>query len=1355
MEDKPNLPFTVATLQEIERLGSVIPLSIPRSSNKTFRWREYIFPKYSTISWNLCSLHRDPKYWENPESFNPNRFIDSNGKSFRPSCLMPFGSGRRACPGEALGKMEIFLYFTILLKNFHFECEKDKPIPPLTSIPGAARSPTEYKICCYSRMKADQEFSFLYCVSIHSLPHVSDEVSIISPFAIVATFFIPLNFTQTLLALFCVVMVFIYNTKKSAEECKLPPGPNKYISMLHIPIDLIWPKETIDELVKIHSDYGPIVAIDVFGSPLIFVNDIDMIKELSTHPDLQLRPSTGILMEMNQGLGIIGAEGELLKHQRRFLINALKNYGMGKLRLEEKITNELSNVINFLNATNGKPVSVFSVLEKSTSNVIFNLAFNKQFEYDDIDFMKRIKALGEVFKAFATSGILALVPFLKPFLKYILKQFYLNVNILKEQSQEFIDAHEKTLDPDNPRDLLDLYLLEMKKSEVDDDKVQYHNTFYFEQLKFLIIDLFAGGTETSNHTLRWALLYMIHNPDIQKKVQKELDDVIGNERLPSMEDKPNLPFTVATLQEIERLGSVIPISLPRSCNKTVRWRDYIFPIRSSISWTLCSLHRNPKLWKNPESFNPNRFIDSNGKSFRPSYLMPFGSGRRACPGEALAKMEIFLYFTILVKNFHFECEKDKPIPPLTSTITKMPSPLDNLCEGLPLDPLPEKKVRDETVAHAPIRTTHLTPEEEKIALRNALRYFPSEHHAELAPDFAEELKKYGHIYMYRFEPDFEIKAYPIDQYQTKSKKAAAIMHMIMNNLDPAVAQFPQELVTYGGNGQVFSNWAQFRLVMKYLSIMTEEQTLIMYSGHPLGLFPSSPDGPRLVITNGMVIPNYSSRKDYDRYFALGVSMQVWPNDCWKLLLHWTTGNSSWNNGPYTNSPILYQGLTILNAGRKYLGSNNLAGKVFLTSGLGGMSGAQGKAAIISGCIGVIAEVSEEALNKRYKQGWVSDKTSRKPSNKKLQQVLGTMATLWTCGRERLMEEYDKNGVLLVDLGSDQTSCHNPFNGGYYPVQLSFEESNRLMKEDPVKFKNLVEESLRRQVKAINYLADQGMFFWDYGNAFLLEARRAGADVSKPGDPTGISFRYPSYVQDIMGDIFSLGFGPFRWVCTSCNPADLETTDEIAKNVLMGIIKKGVSENTKSQYYDNIKWINDAAKHKMVVGSQARILYSDRRGRILIALAFNQAIRDGIVKGPIVISRDHHDVSGTDSPFRETANIYDGSAFTADMAIQNCIGDSFRGATWVAIHNGGGVGWQVGEVINGGFGLVLDGSEDASLKAKKMLEWDVNNGVARRCWSGNLLAKETIQQSMEENPNLLVTLPNKVIDENVLSEALSQ
>uniref|UniRef100_A0A8C7FFP4 Urocanate hydratase n=1 Tax=Oncorhynchus kisutch TaxID=8019 RepID=A0A8C7FFP4_ONCKI len=555
--------------------------------------------------------------------------------------------------------------------------------------------------------------------------------------------------------------------------------------------------------------------------------------------------------------------------------------------------------------------------------------------------------------------------------------------------------------------------------------------------------------------------------------------------------------------------------------------------------------------------------------------------------------------------------------------------------------MPSNRGRDPSVPHAPARTPNLTPEEERLALRNALRYFPPSHHNILAAEFAQELRQYGHIYMYRFCPLIHMRAYPIDQYPCRTRQAASIMLMIMNNLDHAVAQFPQELVTYGGNGQVFSNWAQFRLVMYYLSEMTEEQTLVMYSGHPAGLFPSLPSSPRAIITNGMVIPNYSSREQYEKMFALGVSMY---------------GQMTAGSYCYIGPQGIVHGtmLTVLNAGRRYLGSDDLRGRVLVTSGLGGMSGAQAKAAVIAGCVGVIAEVDEVPLRKRHEQGWLMEVTSD------IEHCI-----------QRIREAKRSKAPLSL---------------GYHG--------------------NVVDLCLCRQVAAINKLSEAGMFFWDYGNAFLLEAQRAGAEVEKEGGGA-TEFRYPSYVQHIMGDIFSLGFGPFRWVCTSGDPRDLTLTDDIAATVLEEI-SANVTERVRQQYNDNIRWIREAGKHRMVVGSQARILYSDQKGRVCIALAINQAIADRRVSAPVVISRDHHDVSGTDSPFRETSNVYDGSAFCADMAVQNFVGDAFRGATWVSLHNGGGVGW--GEVMNGGFGLLLDGTEEAAKRASLMLNWDVSNGV---------------------------------------------
>jgi len=680
-----------------------------------------------------------------------------------------------------------------------------------------------------------------------------------------------------------------------------------------------------------------------------------------------------------------------------------------------------------------------------------------------------------------------------------------------------------------------------------------------------------------------------------------------------------------------------------------------------------------------------------------------------------------------------------------STLRLSPLRVEDLLQGLQTSPLPPPRARDPEVAHAPVRTHTLTTEEQRLAVKNALRYFPPSCHAELAPEFAQELAEYGHIYMYRFMPTQPLHAVPADKIPTKCRQAAAIIHMILNNLDPAVAQFPQELVTYGGNGQVLSNWGQFRLVLHYLATMSEDQTLVLYSGHPLGLFPSSPSAPRAIITNGMVIPNYSSREQYDRMFALGVSMY---------------GQMTAGSYCYIGPQGIVHGttLTVLNAGRNQLGTSDLAGKVFVTAGLGGMSGAQAKAAVICGCVGVIAEVSREALEKRHRQGWVLEvvdnlgdlmaavKSARKEKRATSIGFHGNIVDVW----EEFVREYKRTGQLLVELGSDQTSCHNPFGGGYTPVQLNYEQASEMLAKDPSAFHDTVQESLRRHVAAINTLADAGMYFFDYGNAFLLEARRAGADVSKKGQAEGSPlFRYPSYVQDIMGDIFSLGFGPFRWVCTSGRPEDLATTDRLAKEVLEQQVREGVPKEIEQQIKDNIKWISEAGKHEMVVGSQARILYSDQRGRIALALRFNAAIAAGAIEGTIVISRDHHDVSGTDSPFRETSNIYDGSAFTADMAVQNCIGDAFRGATWVSLHNGGGVGW--GEVMNGGFGLVLDGSESAAGRARSMLGWDVSNGVARRAWSGNSNAQATIKRAMDDQPLLRVTKAHTVEDDRLLEK----
>jgi urocanate hydratase len=655
-----------------------------------------------------------------------------------------------------------------------------------------------------------------------------------------------------------------------------------------------------------------------------------------------------------------------------------------------------------------------------------------------------------------------------------------------------------------------------------------------------------------------------------------------------------------------------------------------------------------------------------------------------------------------------------------------------ISEGIPTK-LPDLKPYNTKLNHAPKRKDILTLKEKKLAVRNALRYFPEKFHKVLASEFASELKKFGRIYMYRFKPDYQIKARHIDEFPHKSRKAAAIMLMICNNLDQAVAQHPDELITYGGNGAVFQNWAQYRLTMKYLSEMSDEQTLAVYSGHPMGIFPSNKDAPRLVITNGMVIPNYSSQDHWERFNALGVSQY---------------GQMTAGSYMYIGPQGIVHGttITILNAGRK-IGSTDKELKLFVSSGLGGMSGAQPKAAKISGLISVVAEVNPKAIITRHSQGWVDevisdpdvlvDRVRKAKANREVVSLAfhGNIVDLW--------EKFADSGVK-VDIGSDQTSLHNPWAGGYYPAGLSFDESNKMISDDPDKFKELVKASLCRHVSAINRHTAKGTYFFDYGNAFLLEASRAGADImGKDGD-----FRYPSYVQDIMGPMcFDYGFGPFRWVCCSNDPADLEKTDKIASGTLQKIMEHSPSE-IRQQMADNIHWINEAGKNNLVVGSQARILYADAEGRIAIAKAFNDAIAKGVISAPVVIGRDHHDVSGTDSPFRETSNIYDGSKFTADMAVQNVIGDGFRGATWISIHNGGGVGW--GEVINGGFGMVLDGTTETEGKLKMMLHWDVNNGIARRSWARNKEALFAIKREMERTPELKVTIPyiadDKIIDE---------
>jgi len=649
--------------------------------------------------------------------------------------------------------------------------------------------------------------------------------------------------------------------------------------------------------------------------------------------------------------------------------------------------------------------------------------------------------------------------------------------------------------------------------------------------------------------------------------------------------------------------------------------------------------------------------------------------------------------------------------------------------------LPEMPPYDTSINHAPKRKDILSPEEKRLALRNALRYFPQHLHAQLAPEFAEELKKYGRIYMYRLRPTYPMYARSIDEYPHKSQQAAAIMMMIQNNLDPRVAQHPHELITYGGNGAVFQNWAQYRLVMKYLSEMTDEQTLVMYSGHPLGLFPSHKEAPRVVVTNGMVIPNYSKPDDWERDNALGVSQY---------------GQMTAGSYMYIGPQGIVHGttITVLNAARRVCGCDTATKKIplFVTAGLGGMSGAQPKAGNIAGVVSVTAEINPKAARKRFEQGWVDElhesldelipAIKKAVAEKKVVSMayVGNVVDLW----ERLANE-----DIHVDLGSDQTSLHNPWAGGYYPVGYTLEESQKMMAEEPERFKEAVRASLRRQVAAINRLADRGMYFFDYGNAFLLEASRAGADVMGQRK----KFRYPSYVQDIMGPLFfDYGFGPFRWVCSSGNPKDLETTDRLAAEVLEEM-SHHVTDDIKGQLLDNLHWIREAGKNNLVVGSQARILYADAEGRTKIALAFNDAIRSGEISSPVVLGRDHHDVSGTDSPFRETSNIYDGSQFCADMAVQNVIGDSFRGATWVSIHNGGGVGW--GEVINGGFGMVIDGSEEAERRIKSMLFWDVNNGIARRSWARNKGSMDAIRREMERTPGLKVTMPN-LVDDDILT-----
>ncbi len=660
---------------------------------------------------------------------------------------------------------------------------------------------------------------------------------------------------------------------------------------------------------------------------------------------------------------------------------------------------------------------------------------------------------------------------------------------------------------------------------------------------------------------------------------------------------------------------------------------------------------------------------------------------------------------------------------------------EKIVQGIPSE-LPSKRKYPEGVNRAPKRKDILTKEEKQLAVRNALRYFPKEWHKELAEEFAQELQDTGRIYMYRFKPDYEMYARPIEEYPAKSRHAAAIMVMIQNNLDPAVAQHPEELITYGGNGAVFQNWAQYLLTMKYLATMTDEQTLHLYSGHPMGLFPSSKDAPRVVVTNGMVIPNYSKPDDWERFNALGVSQY---------------GQMTAGSFMYIGPQGIVHGttITVMNAFRKILPKGETPeGKIFLTAGLGGMSGAQPKAGNIAGCITVAAEVNEKAARKRYDQGWVDvlvdnmdDLLARVRKAQEQKEIvsiayIGNVVEVW----EKFYDE-----EIFIHVGSDQTSLHIPWTGGYYPVSLSFEEANRMIREEPERFKEEVQASLRRHAAAINKHTARGTYFFDYGNAFLLEASRAGADIMAEN---GIDFKYKSYVQDILGPMcFDFGFGPFRWVCTSGKPEDLDKTDQIAMEVLQEIMEHS-PEEIQLQMQDNITWIRDAKKNKMVVGSQARILYADAEGRTKIAKAFNDAVARGEISAPVVLGRDHHDVSGTDSPYRETSNIYDGSKFTADMAIQNVIGDSFRGATWVSIHNGGGVGW--GEVINGGFGMVLDGSPEAEERLKRMLFYDVNNGIARRSWARNENALFAIKRELERSPELKVTLPN-LVDDDLLEE----
>ena len=660
-------------------------------------------------------------------------------------------------------------------------------------------------------------------------------------------------------------------------------------------------------------------------------------------------------------------------------------------------------------------------------------------------------------------------------------------------------------------------------------------------------------------------------------------------------------------------------------------------------------------------------------------------------------------------------------------------------EGIPIS-LPEHPGVSDEVDHAPKRRQILTKKEKRLAIKNALRYFPKEQHTLLAAEFAKELDDFGRIWMMRYRPtQYQIKSYPLDSYPTKSKQAASIMLMIHNNLDNRIAQFPHELITYGGNGAVFQNWAQYRLVMKYLCEMEDDQTLVMYSGHPLGLFPSSKDSPRVVVTNGMVIPNYSTQDDYDRMNALGVSQY---------------GQMTAGSYMYIGPQGIVHGttITVLNAARMFCGAgDSLSGITFVTSGLGGMSGAQAKAGVIAGASCIVSEINPHAANKRHEQGWLSeiaDSTDDAIDRMLVAKSESRATSIGHIGNivELLERMVERN--VKIDLLSDQTSLHNPWQGGYYPVTLSFEEGKEMMSSNPEKFRQEVQETLRRHASAVNSLVENGAYFWDYGNAFLLEASRAGADVMNE-DASG--FRYPSYVEDIMGPMcFDYGFGPFRWVCTSCDPEDLAKSDRIAQEVLSNMVKDAPKE-IKQQMLDNIRWIDEAGKNKMVVGSQARILYADTEGRKMIAKAFNDAIKTGEISAPIVLGRDHHDVAGTDSPFRETANISDGSMFTADMAVHNFVGDGFRGATWISLHNGGGVGW--GEVINGGFGLLIDGSQDSERKLLSMLDWDVNNGISRRAWARNDGAIFAIKRAMEDNPKLKVTLPS-IADDTLIDSVYS-